>query len=137
MNTLIRWKYEFRKNGNCIDLNADISTGVCDQFIEIILGQQPNINLTLDDSGLLNNFFDSETREKFNIFMTGALLNMPIFATHSFNIVAGEVHDKLDSWDEKEHGMANDLLFFINNLYIKHFSIDFMKIVDREVHRGR
>ena len=122
---------------NCIDLNADISTGVCDQFIEIILGQQLNINLTLDDSGLLNNFFDSETREKFNIFMTGALLNMPIFATHSFNIVAGEVHDKLDSWDEKEHGMANDLLFFINNLYIKHFSIDFMKIVDREVHRGR
>ena len=122
---------------NCIDLNADISTGVCDQFIEIILGQQPNINLTLDDSGLLNNFFDSETREKFNIFMTGALLNMPIFATHSFNIVAGEVHDKLDSWDEKEHGMANDLLFFINNFYIKNFSIDFMKIVDREVHRGR
>lgn len=122
---------------NCINLNADISTGVCDQFIEIILVQQLNINLTLDDSGLLNNFFDSETREKFNIFMTGALLNMPIFATHSFNIVAGEVHDKLDSWDEKEHGMANDLLFFINNLYIKHFSIDFMKIVDREVHRGR
>lgn len=122
---------------NCINLNADISTGVCDQFIEIILVQQLNINLTLDDSGLLNNFFDSETREKFNIFMTGALLNMPIFATHSFNIVAGEVHDKLDSWDEKEHGMANDLLFFINNLYLKHFSIDFMKIVDREVHRGR
>lgn len=122
---------------NCINLNADISTGVCDQFIEIILVQQLNINLTLDDSGLLNNFFDSETREKFNIFMTGALLNMPIFATHSFNIVAGEMHDKLDSWDEKEHGMANDLLFFINNLYLKHFSIDFMKIVDREVHRGR
>lgn len=122
---------------NCINLNADISTGVCDQFIEIILVQQLNINLTLDDSGLLNNFFDSETREKFNIFMTGALLNMSIFATHSFNIVAGEVHDKLDSWDEKEHGMANDLLFFINNLYIKHFSIDFMKIVVREVHRGR
>lgn len=24
---------------NCINLNADISTGVCDQFIEIILGQ--------------------------------------------------------------------------------------------------
>lgn len=122
---------------NCINLNADISTGVCDQFIEIILVQQLNINLTLDDSGLLNNFFDSKTREKFNIFMTGALLNMPIFATHSFNIVAGEMHDKLDSWDEKEHGMANDLLFFINNLYLKHFSIDFMKIVDREVHRGR
>lgn len=123
---------DLEKMINSINLNANTSAGVRNQFIEVITKQQPNVDLTLDDSGHLNNFSNNETREKFNIFMAGALMNTPALAAHTFGIIAGEVYDELDRWDEDRYGMANDLLFFINGLYIKHFGIGFMKIVERK-----
>ncbi|MWN91153.1 hypothetical protein GQ597_10610 [Gilliamella sp. Pra-s65] len=42
------------------------------------------------------------------------------------------MHTALDSWDEERLGMANEMLFFINDLYIKYFGVGFMKIVEKK-----
>lgn len=117
---------------NEANLNKAAINVVRQQFIELVKKYNPTGDLAVNDSNSLNNFSNEETRNQFDLFVAGVILNQPAFAAGSFSIIAGDVHDAIDRWDEENLGMANELLFDINDLYIKHFGVGFMTIVEKQ-----
>ncbi|WP_392559738.1 hypothetical protein [Orbus mooreae] len=101
------------------------------KFIQSVNDCGLHLNLTFDiDSNELNNWIDPQTKIQFNLYISGVCLNQGVMAAHYFGLIAGDVHDALDDWDEEGLGMANELLFYINDLYVKYFGIGFMTIVE-------
>ncbi|NUE95174.1 hypothetical protein GYW75_02050 [Gilliamella sp. ESL0232] len=115
------------------ELNEVAANAVRQQFIVLAKKHNPNADFSVtNDSNLLNNFSNEDIRNQFSSFIAGALLNQSALAANAFGIIADEVHTALDSWDEERLGMANEMLFFINDLYIKYFGVGFMKIVEKK-----
>lgn len=117
---------------NEANLNKAAINVVRQQFIALVKKYNPTGDLAVNDSNSLNNFSNEETRNQFDLFVAGVILNQSAFAAGSFSIIAGDVHDAIDRWDEENLGMANELLFDINDLYIKHFGVGFMTIVEKQ-----
>lgn len=117
---------------NEANLNKAAISIVRQQFIELVKKYNPTGDLAVNDSNSLNNFSNEETRNQFDLFVASVILNQPTFAAGSFSIIAGDVHDAIDRWDEENLGMANELLFDINNLYVKHFGIGFIDIAVKQ-----
>lgn len=116
-----------------VTLNEDTKNAIRDRFISAVRVNELNIDLTADlNSDLLNYFSNKETRKQFNLFLNGAAVNLPAFAAGSFGFISGEVYDAINSWYEEKLGMAGDLLFFINHLYVKHFGVGFMTITEKK-----
>lgn len=117
---------------NEANLNKAAISIVRQQFIELVKKYNPTGDLAVNDSNSLNNFSNEETRNQFDLFVASVILNQPTCAAGSFSIIAGDVHDAIDRWDEENLGMANELLFDINSLYVKHFGVGFMDIAVKQ-----